>query len=154
MFKPLTTTHNLFAVIRKAFTAILIAPQNSTEVLESFPFENSRWFPYFARNILDFSKSMIFLQIRDFVTRGGSSAAAEPRETSDARGEGQGALQGGPEAARVAGEGVATPWRCPGVDLREMEKSILKKKQKFSVRIFRISRWEAGRPLVDSGCLW
>ena len=61
MFKPLATTHNLFAVIRKAFAAILIAPQSSTEVLESFPIEIRAGFRILPEFFVIFQKLVFFL---------------------------------------------------------------------------------------------
>ena len=61
-----------------------------------------------------------------------------------------GARRSGPGPARVAGEGVGTSWRCPGIDLGEMKNFDF---EKFSDRIFGISRWEAGQDWSASGRL-
>ena len=39
-----------------------------------------------------------------------------------------GARRSGPGPARVAGEGVGTSWRCPGIDLGEMKNFDFEKK--------------------------
>ena len=67
------------------------------------------------------------------------------------RRRGERAWQSGPGAARVAGEGVGTSRRCPGVDLGKMKNFDF---EKFSDRIFGVSHSEAGQPLVGSGFLW